>query len=619
HKRPLRIAVDEACWRFTNLTPEQVQKIRDGEPAANPVERTFLFRALRLMKLNIQLLFVGDGMRKPWKRGKGSGGRVDQELIKLSHQLFDHLKIPHHQAPGEAEAKCAALQQRGIVDAVWSDDGDAFMFGCRTLIKQHKHGKDRVNDYVKVFTAESIAERLDMDQDSFVLFAMLSGGDYDTQGLKGCGPQIAKLVARREYGVARAACHVKQDQLPVWREALQKTLGLCGRGMDVPITVPDYKALGHYREPAVSTPEQLDNLRGLRQGWERPIDQTKLRVFLRLRFNFDTKSFLKHIAPLYLTRALARTTAELRVENLQYAIQLKRTRKPKEGEAAPPKTEVKVTFCPVPAIGIDLSQQPPEEDWSKRVEKDGTPYDPVQNVECEVLSCLLRHGLPERALETVPTPARRKRKSEEDPAESSQPKKRKTKAKTAAEDGADDELPEMGPAPTVPTAKKRGRPKKDASTDAPPKPPRKRVKKAVAAQTTVEKPPSPPPATFRLPRGYVPPPAHEVPTVLTLDDSSSESEAEAEVSHHSSTPTSVPLAVSPNPLFVSPIKAVINPLVPGESISRNTLRDLWAASGMFDKPPLQPGRVTAGLATSTPAPSRCRAVIASTHVVIDLI
>ena len=44
HGKPLRVAVDEACWRYTNLTPEEVEKIRQGEPAANPVEKTILWR-----------------------------------------------------------------------------------------------------------------------------------------------------------------------------------------------------------------------------------------------------------------------------------------------------------------------------------------------------------------------------------------------------------------------------------------------------------------------------------------------------------------------------------------------------------------------------------------------
>ena len=114
HKRPLRIAVDEACWRFNNLTPEQVKKIQEGEPAANPVEKVFLWRTLRLLKLNVQLLFVNDGLRKPWKRKK-RGTKLDYSLTKLTHQLLDRLKVPHHQAPGEAEAECARLQVRVLL------------------------------------------------------------------------------------------------------------------------------------------------------------------------------------------------------------------------------------------------------------------------------------------------------------------------------------------------------------------------------------------------------------------------------------------------------------------------------------------------------------------------
>ncbi|KAF2772226.1 PIN domain-like protein, partial [Teratosphaeria nubilosa] len=135
-KRPLRIAVDEACWRFCNVTHEQAEKIREGEPAANPIEANILYRVLRLMCLNIQLIFVYDGLSRPGKdRRKGAGNRLEKEIVRLLHQLLDHLKIPYHQAPGEAEAECAKLQRLGVVDAVWSDGGDALMFGCTTLIK----------------------------------------------------------------------------------------------------------------------------------------------------------------------------------------------------------------------------------------------------------------------------------------------------------------------------------------------------------------------------------------------------------------------------------------------------------------------------------------------------
>lgn len=49
------------------------------------------------------------------------------ERIALLTKTLDALRVPHHRAPGEAEAECAKLQQEEIVDAVWSEDGDTLM------------------------------------------------------------------------------------------------------------------------------------------------------------------------------------------------------------------------------------------------------------------------------------------------------------------------------------------------------------------------------------------------------------------------------------------------------------------------------------------------------------
>ena len=105
YNRPLRIAVDEACWRFNNLNAQQVQLIKEGESAANPIEKVIFQRIYRLLRLNIQLIFVDDGPKRPWKRGKRGGGKLDFELVKLTRQLLDHMRVPHHRAPAEAEAE----------------------------------------------------------------------------------------------------------------------------------------------------------------------------------------------------------------------------------------------------------------------------------------------------------------------------------------------------------------------------------------------------------------------------------------------------------------------------------------------------------------------------------
>ncbi|PPJ49818.1 hypothetical protein CBER1_03354 [Cercospora berteroae] len=147
-----------------------VQRIREGEPAASPIEKTILWRVLKFWRLNIQLLFVTDGMRKPAKGrwGGRGGGKLDDDCIKMLHQMFDRLKVPYHRAPGEAEAECARLQQLGVVDAVWSDDGDCLMFGCTTMIKAHRSsaGKKEWLERITVYKADTVLPRFDLDRDS---------------------------------------------------------------------------------------------------------------------------------------------------------------------------------------------------------------------------------------------------------------------------------------------------------------------------------------------------------------------------------------------------------------------------------------------------------------------
>lgn len=142
----------------------------------------------------------------------------------MLRRMLNLLKVPYHQAPGEAEAECAKLQRLGVVDAVWSDDGDSFMFGCNTLIKAHKVGGKRVDDHIRIYRADTIAEKLDFDADSLVLFALLAGGDYDTTGLRDCGPVNAARVCRRSFGLAKRVVNIDSRQLPIWRHDLEQAL-----------------------------------------------------------------------------------------------------------------------------------------------------------------------------------------------------------------------------------------------------------------------------------------------------------------------------------------------------------------------------------------------------------
>ncbi|GAB7354544.1 hypothetical protein MBLNU459_g5002t3 [Dothideomycetes sp. NU459] len=438
--RPLRLAVDEAGWRFNNLNKQQVAFIREKEPAANPIEKAIMFRLLRMMRLNIQFLFVFDGPGRPWKRG-GNAGRIDWKEIDLLRQLLNHLCIPHHRAPAEAEAECARLEGLGIVDGVYSDDSDTLMFGCKLLIRDHRvgpgKGAKKSDTHVRVYRADKVLENYGLDRAALVLFALLSGGDYDAKGLQGCGAVAAHEAAKFDGGrLGKMLMVIPLSDLHLCTEELRIYFGsLPSRRLQVPDGYPRELHVRNYRSPRVSTPEQIHSLRCLRHGWNKDVDEGKLRNFLRDRFNIWTKGYIKHVIPTFLVRALANTASDETGNNAVFGIKMV----PRRGKAAQNvQHDRRITFNAQVCTNLDLTTQPTDEDWSKFTGKDGIPFDPLTRAEAETLDCILERGLGSeimrKLVEEANQPATRKRKSKAveenldgaDQASSSAPKRQKS-------------------------------------------------------------------------------------------------------------------------------------------------------------------------------------------------
>lgn len=49
--------------------------------------------------------------------------------------MLDFLGMPWVTAAGEAEAMCAFLDSQGVVDGCITNDGDAFIYGARTVYR----------------------------------------------------------------------------------------------------------------------------------------------------------------------------------------------------------------------------------------------------------------------------------------------------------------------------------------------------------------------------------------------------------------------------------------------------------------------------------------------------
>ncbi|KAJ5577101.1 hypothetical protein N7535_004027 [Penicillium sp. DV-2018c] len=307
--RPIRIAVDISIWLF------QVQAGRGGR---NPELRTLFYRLLKLLALPVHPLFVYDGRQKPaFKRGKAvSGSYGNAPIIRRSKELIERFRFPWHEAPGEAEAECARLQQAGIVDAVMSNDVDALMFGSSLTIMNFSKERGSSTTSATHVTCYAMGQNghpsnIPLDRPGMILFAMLSGGDYLPSGVPKCGSKIAAEIAKAGFGEdllqALASESDLDTELNEWRDRLQFELDENESGyfakkhkaVRIPESFPDRTILEYYANPKVSSDEDMSLLRNrLKEAWDQDLDPLVIRSFAADHFDWNYRSGARKVIKL---------------------------------------------------------------------------------------------------------------------------------------------------------------------------------------------------------------------------------------------------------------------------------------------------------------------------------
>ena len=127
-------------------------------------------------------------------RIENSGTKIHQEDFDLSKELFFHCGFSTMNAPGEAEALCAFLNRKEIVDGVLTEDTDVLAY--RTPVMYH--GFDMRNEMVTSIRTCSILDALELSDASFLDFAICCGTDYN-RNIPRIGPQKAFDMIR-EHG-----------------------------------------------------------------------------------------------------------------------------------------------------------------------------------------------------------------------------------------------------------------------------------------------------------------------------------------------------------------------------------------------------------------------------------
>ena len=398
--RPLRIAIDVSIWQFQIQAGQgkstkfslYLSSLLTSLGGTNPAIRTFYYRLLRLLSASVQPLFVFDGPRKPmFKRNKRSGHNAGSLPNVLTKQLLKLFGFPFHIAPGEAEAECALLQREGIVDAVLSEDVDTLMFGCALTLRNWSSEGSRGNHaptHVSMYDAQVTKEgKSGLDREAMILIAMMSGGDYITEGIPGCGIKLACQAARAGFG--KSLCQLSRSDtagLEAWRNNLAHEIQTNERrhfrtrhkALKIPDSFPNKEVLGYYTHPVVSSSSKITKLKE-DIIWDGEIDIPGLRMFVAETFEWVNKAgankFIRGLAPVLLVHKL-RVRGDRRDSGfgdliltamnemeLVRAICGSRTHFSTDGTP-----ELRVIYHPNDIVGLDLDA---EEDGSEDYGRDG--------------------------------------------------------------------------------------------------------------------------------------------------------------------------------------------------------------------------------------------------------
>lgn len=382
--RPYRIAVDLPYWSFHNLNEMSAQNIRQtSQGASQPIEKAVLYRMMRLAIHGIQVVLVVDGPQKPPKKNRTAttGPSLIKEKLELLKSTAEVLGIPWWQAPGEAEAECAQMQRLGLVDAVWSEDSDTFLFKGTTTIRFHTEAnRSKSNTHARLLHMDEIAEKArGMDWRDLVLFAVIVGGDYDPKGLVQCGPKFALEAIRQGYGVSLARAFENGD-MTAWRQKFKQFLEQQGSHVFLPIGFPSTQLLRDYIKPNVSSEQRL--LSGI--SWNLSVDNAALRTIITSRYNFSVQENISWVVRMLLARRLL-----FRVRPDELALEFVRKVSIKESGNIPMS---KVSFLLPAIMPRDLLKS-----WPEKLTKAASrirPYKHVDRIECDIPDSIINLAFP---------------------------------------------------------------------------------------------------------------------------------------------------------------------------------------------------------------------------------
>ncbi|GAK68327.1 flap structure-specific endonuclease [Moesziomyces antarcticus] len=127
-----------------------------------------------------------NALRAEFANSRRSEEDITKQMAQEIQMMLRLFGLPYITAPMEAEAQCAELVSRRLVDGIITDDSDVFLFGG-TRIYKNMFNNNRI---VECFLLSDMQRELGLDREKLVRLAYYLGSDY-TEGLAGVGPVVA--------------------------------------------------------------------------------------------------------------------------------------------------------------------------------------------------------------------------------------------------------------------------------------------------------------------------------------------------------------------------------------------------------------------------------------------
>ncbi|NXA13687.1 FEN1 endonuclease, partial [Sapayoa aenigma] len=200
----------------------------DGEATSHLVG--MFYRTVRMVENGIKPVYVFDGkpptlksgelakrterraeaekqLREAREAGEEEGvEKYSKRLVKVTPQHAQECKrllalmgIPYVEAPGEAEASCAALAKAGKVYAAATEDMDCLTFGSPVLMR-HLTASEAKKLPIQEFHLGRILQDMQLTLEQFVDLCILLGCDY-CGSIRGIGPKRAVELIREHKSI----------------------------------------------------------------------------------------------------------------------------------------------------------------------------------------------------------------------------------------------------------------------------------------------------------------------------------------------------------------------------------------------------------------------------------